>query len=813
MRFLWIGLLWVSLGAGWAGAKEGIERIVIPPGAGEALWATAEDLAEVVGLRDGKRPEIVQSRWRFPKNALYLGDTPVNALSLRLPDELSFHGAAVRRGRNGRVFIRARSEEALLHGAYTFADREWGARWFLPHDDQVFLVAPEPGEQVARGERELVEPHFWHRNLHNLRAKTDAFSRRNRLSRLYEMNHALAHVFPPELFDRRPELFSTIDGRRERPYKSHDFDPNPHLALPEAAEHAAEVVLEYFESNPEAESFSLGINDNILFDDTELTRGIVEPLQYFRGLPNHSDLVFLFMNRVAELVFDQGGAWSTPSGRPRYLSALAYYWAEAVPSFPLHGRVMPILTADRAQWHDPVFRAEDEALIAAWGRSGVETIATWDYTFGSPYPYPRQIVEPIVASIRQLAASGSRVYFSQFGYRFAYDGAKAYLTAQLLWDPAADPERLLTEFYQGVFGPAATTMRAFYEGFEAERNRREGAANWIKFYLDEASIELFPLSFLLEKRDLLERAAAEAKEESAVGDRVAEVQRDFAFTVDYARFQQSRRQLFFALSANHGAEPLLEALGEYLSHRHHVLGVYHAHPTLRTIDVAGQSDPTGAAIGALAERMTEEGQWARLLRLVPEWATVVEAVRRLQADPAAYDLVPATANPFLLHEEEAAGARFLFPPEMPRVEGWQFVLRPAERTMIGGLVPHFGFGLVFQDVDSAMVLTSGWVELDGVYLLEGNFRFRGSPDNRTVVELTWLDDTGKRLRRDRPVKFPVEWDDSAPSDGRTFTCRIPLIPPEGAAQVTVGVAISRQYPGDVLEIRRLGLSKIVPLAR
>lgn len=813
MKIFWVGLLLVWMGAGWGGAKDRIERLVIPPGASEALWATAEDLADVVGLREGKRPEIVQSRWRFPKNALYLGNTPITILSIRLPGDLSFHGSVVHRGRNGRIFLRARSEEAVLHGAYTFAQREWGARWFLPHEDQVFLVTPEPVERVALGERELLEPQFWHRNLHGLRTKTDAFARRNRLSRLYEMNHALAHIFTPELFDQRPELFSTIDGRRERPKKSHDFDPNPHLAAVEAAEYAAGAVLDYFAAHPEAESISLGINDNILFDDTELTRELVEPLRYFRGLPNHSDLVFLFMNRVAELVFDGGGAWQTPSGRPRYLSALAYYWAEAVPSFPVHPRVMPILTADRAQWHDPEFRAEDEALIEAWSRSGVDTIATWDYTFGSPYPYPRQITDNIVASIRHLAAHGSRVYFSQFGYRFAYDGAKAYVTAQLLWEPEADPERLLTEFYQGVFGPAAETMRSFYEGFEAERNRREGTANWIKFYLDEASIELFTLPFLLEKQDLLARAAAEVEGQEASSARVAEVRRDFAFTVDYARFQQTRRQLFGALSAGSDGEFLLVALAEYLSQRRTLLEVYDAHPTLQSLGVGGQSEPTGAAIGALAERITDPGQWARLLRLVPEWEASLQAVRGLREEPEAYDLEPVTPNPFLLHEEEPPEPRFLFPPEMPEVGGWQFVLRPAERTTITDLVPSFGFGLVFREVDSAAFLTSGWAEPGQVYLVEGNFRFRGSPDNRTVLEVTWLDETGKRLRRDRVVKFPVEWDDSAPVEGRSFSCRIPLLSPEGAAQVSMGVMISRQYPGDVLEISRMSLSKIVPLQR
>ena len=198
-----------------------------------------------------------------------------------------------------------------------------------------------------------------------------------------------------------------------QPKGSAGYDPQPDFTEPRAVEVAAKAALAAFAKNPEARSFSLSINDNTLFDDSEATRRVIEPVEYFRGRPNYTDLVFGFMNQVAEQVFEQGGAWTTPAGEPRYLTALAYYWTEQSPSFPLHPRVMPVLTSDRAQWHDPAYRAQDKALIQRWADSGAERLATWDYYFGAPYVYPRQFNQWIAESLRYMNALTGSPSFSR----------------------------------------------------------------------------------------------------------------------------------------------------------------------------------------------------------------------------------------------------------------------------------------------------------------------------------------------------------------------------------------------------------------
>ena len=119
---------------------------------------------------------------------------------------------------------------------------------------------------------------------------------------------------------------------------------------------------------------------------------------------------------------------------------LAYYWAEQSPSIPLHPRVLPILTSDRSQWHDPIYRQEDKALIERWGKTEAEKIGAWDYYFGAPYPYPRQFSQWISESIPHLHKNRVDVFFSELPSMWGLDGPKAWLATQLLWDANADAD-------------------------------------------------------------------------------------------------------------------------------------------------------------------------------------------------------------------------------------------------------------------------------------------------------------------------------------------------------------------------------------
>ncbi|NBB78277.1 MAG: DUF4838 domain-containing protein [Verrucomicrobia bacterium] len=782
----------------------GQETIILRPRVDASVEAAAADLADVIELRTGQRPALRRSRVAHPERAIFLGDVPAARSALHLPHELSAFGSVYRRARGERIYLRAKNTEALVQGIYRLAYTEYGARWFFPGADTLFLSAMHSDRATATRLPVMQEPAFQQRQLG---ARRQPFSRWNGVNQPYRFNHALANVFTPGLFADHPELFARRgDGRIYAPTGSRRYDAQPHLALPAVADRAAEAALAYFEAHPEARSFSLATNDNIRFDESAATRALVEPMTYFRGLPNYSDLVFTFMNRAAERVFDEAGAWSTPDGQPRYLTALAYYWAEAVPSFPLHPRVLPVLTADRAQWRDPAYRAEDKALIEAWSESGAERIGTWDYYYGAPYPYPRQFNRWIIESIRHLAANGVDVFYSSLPVLFAYDGPKAYLAAQLLWDPWQDAEALLDEFYEGVFGPAATDMRDFYESFEAAHTAKGGPGQWIKFYMDEAGIGQFSMEFLEAMDALLVEAHRAAAGHPEVQARIEVVRRDFEITLIYARLQAARRAITTGLEGQPDAA-MLAAVQSFTQARatlrkklEPLYAIDRYQRNFRLLQAGSQSDPIPAALGALArsgsgvdaERMQahlSERQYATVQRLR---SSLMESLDR-----------PVNPNPELWQSAGRDTGRYLFPQPMPQIRGWNIDLRPSEDLQLAVADPVLDQGLRITGADMVSFFSDLPVQSEQSYLLQTAVSFRASPDNRTRLELIWYDSDGKPLRTERPYQAPVDWEGKGAA--RTVNLFLPTKAPENSVRVRIRFSASRQYAGDFLEVKQVAL--------
>lgn len=185
----------------------------------------------------------------------------------------------------------------------------------------------------------------------------NAWAGHNRLTPRLSFSHNLGSVFPPALYGEHPEYFPEEKGKRIRPPDGAQWW-NPDLGREDVAAFAAGAAEDFFKAHPEAVSFALGVNDGLVFGDSSETRGLTVPVRWFRNRPDYSNLVFTFMNRVAA---------STERKFPdKYLGALAYYWCENTPGFPIDPHVIPFLTADRSQGYDPAFVKEDKALQKRW---------------------------------------------------------------------------------------------------------------------------------------------------------------------------------------------------------------------------------------------------------------------------------------------------------------------------------------------------------------------------------------------------------------------------------------------------------------
>ncbi|MEM8868184.1 MAG: DUF4838 domain-containing protein [Verrucomicrobiota bacterium] len=745
--------------------------LVVPGASSDLLLEAVQEVSELLAERCGAAV-VVAGTGGKPKQAIIL--------QLRSSRFLNQPGGcfSIRRERS-RLYIRASDEAGLMNGLYSFCSEVLGARWYWDGS----LGFEWVGEAPARyGKRLWLEqPAFVHRQLHP--ANGD-YGRRNRLNRVYRFNHNLARVFSAELFAETPEAFATIRGAQREPRGSGARDPQPNFASERAVEIAARAVIAHFEREPESASFSLSINDNVLFDDTAATENAVSPLRYFRRRPDYTDMVFGFVNEVAVKVFDEAGLWETSAGQPRYLTALAYYWTEPSPQIEVHPRVMPVLTSDRAQWHSSEYREEDKQLIERWAASGAERVATWDYYFGSPYPYPRQLNQWIGESIPFLEAQGVDVFFSQLPALWGLDGAKSWLTAELLWDPSQEVEALLEEFYLQFFGEASGPMRSFYELAEAYRNENEGAPDWIKFYKDEAGIQLFDTSTLREMRALLDEAAVLVSFDEKRSQRVQVVSEAFQLTERYAAMHEARLTLIEgclkAFSQTRVGGPLLE-------------------DGLHAYEVAKKAHDA----------------WSQYL-LDSEIHRMIKAFLKIkQTDPmpmvvAAVDLAdgldlgllkPVFNNVDLRNGPMPPMPRDFLGPALPEISGWYFDFRASEFLKVEAArsVRLNERGLRVSGADVFSVFRDAPVKERFQYYLDVDLAWSVSPDNRTQVRVNWYDASGATVRVDLPLQLPI----GESADVQRILLAFEA--PESAVRARVHFTSSRQYAGDFLELRRIDL--------
>ena len=443
---------------------------------------------------------------------------------------------------------------AIVAGWWICLERDRAAqpeRWFAPGPwgREPGRALPPPGTDA-----------FLTRHIDGLGSPANAaWAQHNGLTPPLSFSHNLANVFPPTLFAGHPDYFPLVNGQRERP-AARSYAWNPDLSRPDVALHAAKVAREAFFAEPDRVSFSLGVNDGLLYGESPELLAAVMPQRWFRGRPDYSNLTFRFLNRAAEEL--------SRSHPDKFLGALAYYWEENTPDFPVHPQVIPFLTADRSQGYDPAFWREEFALQERWAKAGPRRLGLYDYLDGVGFVIPRMHPHLLAENLRHARGIGFTDYFGEASPNWGIDGPMTWLVAQLLGDPNQDADVLLNEYYQRYFQESAAPMRRFFERCEAQWIRQPGASYWLKHYRNESQADLFPSAVCAELRKLLDEAGRLARRDK-VHARVALVADAFGVTERLVRMNEIRAQLSRETVTNRLAGRAgAELLGAYLDARH-----------------------------------------------------------------------------------------------------------------------------------------------------------------------------------------------------------------------------------------------------
>ncbi|WP_158606427.1 DUF4838 domain-containing protein [Paenibacillus ginsengarvi] len=335
------------------------------------------------------------------------------------------------------------------NGVYDFLERYAGIRWLMPGPDGEDV--PELSDLSA--EREIVreQPAFGFRVFSPLHGKPDnkadanqqlnVWAQRNRLQGFYNapvsFHHNMYNLFSVSKFGAtHPEFYPN----GQPPAASSISGWQPCFSNPDTVDAAVEEILAYFQANPDAMSYSLGINDG---------NGYCES----NPLPVYYDWVNQVVERVLTVYPD------------KWFGLLAYQSVIRPPSFPLNSHVIPFLTKDRMAWADPEAETLGYADEQSWLQVASQ-IGYYDYIYGSPYLVPRIYPHQMAETLRHAQDKGIDSYYAEL-YPNWGEGPKAWVASKLLWDPEQDVDALLQEWYTRAVGvTAATYLQQYYEHWE-----------------------------------------------------------------------------------------------------------------------------------------------------------------------------------------------------------------------------------------------------------------------------------------------------------------------------------------------------------
>ena len=619
----------------------------------------------------------------------------------------------------------------------------------------------------------------------------------------------MSRVFPPELFDEHPDWFPLLWGKRYRPSSGSDRDWQPNFAQSSVADRAAEAALEAFSREPKRRCFSLGMNDTVRFDQGTETQRRVEPMGYFRGMPDYSPLVFTFMNRAGAIV--------SRVAPDRYLGCLAYFWCENPPPFPVRSNIVPYVTADRSQYYDGSFRSDDLNLMTRWGASGVRAFGIWEYAYGAGFVIPREPVGALAEAIREGWKRGARGYFAETGPNNGFDAFKDWALAQLLWDPELPMSGLEDDFFRGYYGPAQEPMRRFFEACQAQWMGQAGPPFWLKYYGQEDQALLFPPKTCRLLRAILGDAKRLASADRVVEARVDLASRAFAATEAYVAYDAECRRLVAACPGESDAFPggegaLGEALGRLVRARtildSALAEAFPGGPAAKPgiPDSLLRNDPvprllfcTGLRDHSAPQRILASA--GRGAAIPHPWKVLAEGLADgLFATPN------LTANSLFLETAgEGKEPHYLYPRYGNLPARWVLKAMPTEEGRVA-LVESAGEGAAYS-LRASIRIEGAWdtqlyqwlqAKRGCAYLATARLRGRSSPGGDAALFLTFLSESGNVLSGSMQ---------SLPK-GETSNWRVEALcdraPPE-AKWVGVGIGCARQTTGDWMEANSVEL--------
>lgn len=370
------------------------------------------------------------------------------------------------RSTKNTLLIAGGEPRGTLYGVIGFLTKQLGCRWYT-HD----VVKIPKSKNITINKINIREkPVFEYREAWYKEAYETNWAIHNRLNPnispipdslggsyiIQPFVHTFYQLVPPEKYmENHPEYYSMIDGKRLL---------NKHkgqlcLTNPDVVNIATNTVFKWIEDYPKAEIFSIDQNDGYHFCECPECKA----LDSIEG--SQSGTIINFVNQIADSV-----AKVYPKVK---LQTLAYVYSEIPPKTirPRSNVTIRMCHYNYCNAHALGECGDHNQFIErleAWEKI-TKRITIWDYyTNFSHYMVPFPNFESLIKNPRYYAdhnciglfAQGNNVPNKGGG---EFSALRAWVFAQLMWNPYQDGKALINEFVTNVYGKAAQLLLQYID--------------------------------------------------------------------------------------------------------------------------------------------------------------------------------------------------------------------------------------------------------------------------------------------------------------------------------------------------------------
>jgi hypothetical protein len=440
-------------GLALAADAKALLPVVICDKASPATRKVAREVADyldrMTGVRfevqtgDGRRGIVLGTLAEFPR--------PDLAQALEIRNTYDGKEAFAIRTETDRLLLLGATDLGASHAAFRFLEGQ-GCRWFFPAKEwEVVPSRPALTVQVNEtGRPALLARRIWYGYGTFDRRCADeyeAWARRNRMASSLRIwcGHAWQTIILDnrKTFDAHPEYLALVKGKRQGPQLC--------VSKPDVRRLVTDWALEQLRKRPELDMVSLETSDG---------DGHCE-CDECRKLGSISDRVFGLANEVARAVAEE---------RPGKMVGLyAYNDHCEPPSFALEPNVYVQSTAGFIRG-----KYTFDELMELWPRhcqnmGFYEYLSVWLWDFDLPPGGRGANLEYLRERLPRYVGGNATSIDCESGDNWGVHGLGYYLANRLMWDPKADADAVLADFYEQAFGPAAAVMRRYYERLDPGR--------------------------------------------------------------------------------------------------------------------------------------------------------------------------------------------------------------------------------------------------------------------------------------------------------------------------------------------------------